>query len=437
MSINLVSLASQFLTPDMIAKIASMLGVDRTLVGKAVTAAVPALLGSFAGLAGSPQGAKSLFDAVSQQPSGLLASLGSALGGSDQTKFAEAGSSTLSSLLGHASTSALAGAVEKFSGLGGGAGSSLVGLLTPVVLGALGQQKASGNLDASGLAGLLASQKSNISAALPGDLGKMLAGTGLLDSLGSGAAAAGQQAQAAASAAQAAARQAGGGLPGWVSWAIPVLAVLGIGYWLLKPAPQTAVDQAKQAADAAKQAAGQATQAAQTAASQATQAAQSAVNQATQAAQNAANQATQSAKDAVGQATQAAQGVVDKAKQAANQAVQSAQSLTVGAVDLGASLQKDFASLRDALSGITDEATAKAAVPKLQDATAQLEKLGTLTADLPATGRSAFAALVVAARPQIEELFTKVLAIPGAGDYAKPTIDTLRAKLDALAKTAG
>ena len=47
---------------------------------------------------------------------------------------------------------------------------------------------------------------------------------------------------------------------------------------------------------------------------------------------------------------------------------------------------------------------------------------------------SAFAALVAQFRPSIDDLFNKVLAIPGVGDIAKPVIDGLRVKLDALSK---
>ena len=44
MAINLVSLITQFLTPDMIARIASALGVDRNNTQTAIGAAVPGLL---------------------------------------------------------------------------------------------------------------------------------------------------------------------------------------------------------------------------------------------------------------------------------------------------------------------------------------------------------------------------------------------------------
>jgi hypothetical protein len=78
---NLVSLAMQYLTPDVINRIASALGVDKSAIGKAATAAVPALLGSFANAASTRDGANKLADAVGQQSAGILDSLASTIGG--------------------------------------------------------------------------------------------------------------------------------------------------------------------------------------------------------------------------------------------------------------------------------------------------------------------------------------------------------------------
>jgi hypothetical protein len=62
------------------------------------------------------------------------------------------------------------------------------------------------------------------------------------------------------------------------------------------------------------------------------------------------------------------------------------------------------------------------------------EKVRELSGKLPVDGKTALAALVTAARPSIDQLFDKVLAIPGVDAVAKPAIDALRAKLDALSK---
>ena len=66
MAANLVSVVMQFLTPDMIAKIASALGLDRAVAQKAVGGAVPALLSSLADLASAPNGARQLSSTLAQ-----------------------------------------------------------------------------------------------------------------------------------------------------------------------------------------------------------------------------------------------------------------------------------------------------------------------------------------------------------------------------------
>jgi hypothetical protein len=50
----------QFLTPDMIGRIAAALGLDRNMVQSAIGAAVPALLAAFTGAAAKPGGAQNL-----------------------------------------------------------------------------------------------------------------------------------------------------------------------------------------------------------------------------------------------------------------------------------------------------------------------------------------------------------------------------------------
>ena len=60
MAINLVTSIMQSLTPDMIAKIAALLGLDRGIAEKAIGAGIPAILASFANIASSPEGARQL-----------------------------------------------------------------------------------------------------------------------------------------------------------------------------------------------------------------------------------------------------------------------------------------------------------------------------------------------------------------------------------------
>src|ERR1700754_4970864 len=181
MAANLVSVVMQFLTPDMIAKIASALGLDRTVAQKAIGGVVPALLASLADVASTPTGARQLSSTLAQQQPGSLESLKSLIGSSGQNNLAETGSNMLSGLFGGGALDTMAQSIGKFAGLDGGSSKSLLGMLGPVVLGALGQQQRSAGLDAGGLASLLASQKDQIAAAIPPGLADQLSSAGLID----------------------------------------------------------------------------------------------------------------------------------------------------------------------------------------------------------------------------------------------------------------
>ena len=103
-------------------------------------------------------------------------------------------------------------------------------------------------------------------------------------------------------------------------------------------------------------------------------------------------------------------------------------------VNLKSSLKSALAGLKANLQGVTDAASAKAALPQLEKGAAELDKLRERSVNVPADSKGALAALVASARPTLDGLFDKVLAIPGVDSIAKPAIDTLRTKLDALSK---
>src|SRR5262249_53585069 len=188
MATNLVSSVMQFLTPDMVSRIARTLGIDPDVAQKVVSAAVPVILASFTGLAARPAGAQQLSQTLEQQCPDMLSQIASAIGGPDQKAIADTGSGLLSTLLGGTGLNALASAVGNFAGINQGAGKSVLGLIAPMVMGVLGQEQRSGGLDANGLANLLSSQKDQIAAAMPPGLANLMAARGTLDSvLGRGA----------------------------------------------------------------------------------------------------------------------------------------------------------------------------------------------------------------------------------------------------------
>jgi hypothetical protein len=370
MAANIVSLVMDFLTPDVIGRIANALGLDKNKVQAAVSAGVPGLLAGLGGVAASPNGPQALVDAAKQE-SGTPGKLGDMLAGGGLSAMAR-GSQLLGSLLGSRDQSALTEAIGRFSGLGQGGASSLLGMLAPIVMGTVAQQQ--GSLSPNGMASLFASQKNNIAAALPSGFSNMLGGTGLLGSLGSslggslgsslGSAArdatgaANQAARTAGSAAYAASnagQRAAAGNARWL-WLIPAAVIVAaLAYWLNGPA-----------------------------------------------------------------------------QQAFDQHVASAQNLTVGGVDVGKQATDSLSNLQTTLSGVTDVPSAKAALPKLQEVTGQIDKTNSVVGSLSAEQRKTLANIVNPAMPAVNQLFDKVLAIPGVGDVLQPTINTVKAKLATL-----
>ena len=182
MTDNIVSTISRFLTPELIGKMASASGLDRSVTQKATAAAVPAILSGLAGLAGKPGGARQLASAVAEQPTDLLGNIASMLGGSAQ--MADKGGGLLSSLLGSGVSGMLASTVGRFLGIGEGPMRTLMGLLTPVIMGILGREQRAGGLDTNGLARMLTGQKEEIAAAMPAGLSRLLESSGMYEDIG-------------------------------------------------------------------------------------------------------------------------------------------------------------------------------------------------------------------------------------------------------------
>jgi hypothetical protein len=191
MAINLVSLVSQFLTPQLVGGLARALGINEAVAQKLVAAAVPTILASLGTAAAAPGGAQKVSDAVSMSDPDILTKLSGAISGGN-TQFLNEGGTLLSGLLGGGALSSLTGALSQFTGAPQPATQALLGTVTHAAVGTIGQQDPSNWSDPSAILSMLNSQKSAISAALPPELSKMLGASGLLAGLGGlGAAAAG------------------------------------------------------------------------------------------------------------------------------------------------------------------------------------------------------------------------------------------------------
>ena len=375
MAVNLISVVNQFLTPDVIAQIASFLGIDRSATQKAAGATIPTILAGLSDLVGTPAGANQLSKLLSQQQAGNPADL---LRNSGAQGLAQMGSSMLSGLFGGRTADTMAQAIGRFAGTGESGGKSLISVVGPLVLGALGQHQRDAGLDANGLASLLRSQKNQIMAAIPSGLADQLSAAGLIDKAEAGArsgmataAAAGDRIASASERATTAASQApyAAARSQWPYWLAALILLGGLGWYALqRPTEQTVADSST--------------------------------------------------------VTRPATGTVGMAP----------ADLTVDGVNLASQVNASINSLRAALPTITDEAGAQAALPKINDAITQLSDVKTRSAKLSPEARSALAKLIVAATPAINQMCDTVLSTPGAGPLAKPAIDNLRAKLDALTK---
>jgi hypothetical protein len=386
MATNLVSYMMQFLTPDMVGRIAAALGLNRGDAQSGVSAGVPALLAAFSGLADKPGGAQSLVNTIKQQ-SGVLDNFASMIGGTNQSSFIERGSSLLTSLLGTHDQASLTGAVARFSGLGQNRANSMLGMLTPLVMGLIGRQIGARGVDSGSLTSLLASQKEQIAQALPAGMGEALdragLGTGLESVRGTATSAAAQAGRPAATTGQfsqptsssagrptgaadtRAPRSATSGSSNWVYWAIPLLLLGGLLQYLFGP--------------------GQHRQ-------------QQAMQQAPTPEMSTAN-----------------------------------KNVIVDGVDVKNTLGDSMSDMRTSLQGVTDVDSAKAALPKLDAAKNQIDKVSGLAGQLTPDQRKSIAGVIAPALPAIDQLSNKVLDMPGVGDVLRPTLDPVKSKLAELA----
>jgi hypothetical protein len=357
MATNLVAQITEALAPALVDRIASGLGLNKTVTQKAIVAAIPALLGALISYVSKPQGASKLNDVVRKQEPGLLSSLANVVGGSGQKALIDQGSSVLTALLGKKILSGLGSAVGQYAGIEESGSKNLMGLLGPVVLSVLGHEQRDRGLDASGLANLLSSQKDTVQAALPSGFSKYLSQAGILDEV----------TRAATTAVSRTPEKSASSSWSWLLW---VLALLAIGFfaWRFLSTPE--------------------------------------------------------------QTTEAPSPQIEAPYASM---LQQLKGVKVGDVDLGELATSAVNNVQASLQDVKDEASAKAALPKLNEATSQFDQLTGLLGQMSPETRKTVAEVFAAIRPTLDQLLDKALAIPGVGAVIKPAADAIRAKLDTLA----
>jgi hypothetical protein len=433
MSTNLVSYVMQYLTPDMVGRMAAALGLNRSDAQSGVSAAVPALLAAFTGLADKPGGAQSLVNTIKQQ-SGIADNFASMIGGSNQASFIDRGSSLLTSLLGSSDSSSLASAVGRFAGLGQGKATSLIGMLAPLVMGLIGKQIGTRGIDVGSLTSLLASQRDQIAQAMPGGMGQMLESTGLGGGFAAPPAAAPQVSRASdyrstsdrdyarsssdqyrtssdqyrSSASsdrpyptstqrppERSTVRAETGVPNWVYWLLPLLVLGGLLWYLLNRPHEEQHARVEQPSQPTEQ------------------------------------RQIPSQPQTTGQAPSQSAGQTNTQQQPAGQTQmgQAPGSVVVGGVDVKNTLGDSLADMRTSLQSIVDGGSAQAALPKLEAAKNQIDRISSLSGQLSDDQRKTLAGVITGAMPVLSQLSDRVMAMPGVGDVLKPTIGPMKTKL--------
>jgi hypothetical protein len=105
-------------------------------------------------------------------------------------------------------------------------------------------------------------------------------------------------------------------------------------------------------------------------------------------------------------------------------------SLMVGQVDVAKQLSTIVDNTTKSLNGVTDAASAKTALPQLNEAISQLDGVKGLIGQMPAEGKKTLSSIAGDAKPRLLQLIDKVQAMPGVADVLRPTLDTFKARLD-------
>jgi len=167
MSINLLELVKNQLSPSLIEKAAALLKESPEAIQSGLLGSSGALLSGLSSKLSDPSSASQIFDNLGSGDG--LASIGQQLAGGNETvEFLSAGADKAKALLGD-NTDKIMSAISSSSGLRPESASSLLGMAAPLVTGVLAKQKEAG-MNLSAMTDLMSSQASSFSGMLPSGL---------------------------------------------------------------------------------------------------------------------------------------------------------------------------------------------------------------------------------------------------------------------------
>ncbi len=179
MSNSLLNMIAEQLSPAIVSQIGKQIGQNPAATKNVITSALPVLVSALAGNTRNQGGAESLFNAVTKKHDGsVFSNLGSLISNPD----AGEGNGILSHIFGQKKTR-IEQNIGDATGVGHGGSASVMKILAPMVLGALGQQTKSQGLQPNDLSRVLAQSQEDFGKEAPKELGAI---GRLLDSDGDG-----------------------------------------------------------------------------------------------------------------------------------------------------------------------------------------------------------------------------------------------------------
>ena len=377
---NLVDLiAGQLSSGDVLGKLGGLIGANESQTKSATSAAVPALLNVFSKLASTNSGADQLAKAMGGLDLGMLGNLAGALGGSQASGLGSMGGNLLGSLLGGGNNlQSLVSALASFAGMQPGIMKTLLTYLAPIVLGMVAKQF-SGKPDAAGISRLFSEQSANIRGGLPKGFS--------LPDLALGAVSGGRPSEPARSHGHAHAEEKAG-MPGWLL-PLLVLGALGVGYYLWN-------ENQKKAGEGAV----------------------------------AVREDVVKNGPVVVDRTE----VIEKAGKDLVDTVTETIAIDPRFLEAGKVAGGLFTGLTKTLAGVTDAASAKAALPEFEKFGPMLSTLETEAGKLPADEKPAFAKVIGDNLGRLLGLVEKVLALPGVKDVLGPVVTPMIETLTKMSK---
>ena len=366
---------SQLTSPDVLSKLGGLIGANESQTKTATSAAVPALLNVFGKMAQTNSGADQLAKAMGGLDLGMLGNIAGLLGGNQASGLSSLGGNLLTSLLGGGNMmSSLVGTLASFAGMQPGIMKTLVTYLAPMVLGMVAKQF-TGKPDAAGVARLFSEQSGNIRNALPRGL-----------SLGDFGTTSGGSATPARHSHE---PQPAGGLPGWL---LPLLALgaLGLGWYLWNQ------NQAKKNEAVVVQ-----------------------------------------GERKVGPVTERVTEVIERQGRNVTDTVVDSFSIDpkfLEAVRIGKNATELFGGLSSVLKGVTNEETARLAVPELEKLAPMLTSLEDEAGKLPAEEKPVFADFIGKNLGMLSKVIDTVMALPGVRDLLGPVVGPMVDTLTKLSK---